>query len=138
MKKLYYILNTLWGFPMTLIGLLAYTVLTCCGYKAKDWATCKWFTVGKNWGGVSLGFVIITDDNPSVKTLDHEFGHSLQNAVFGILFPFIVAIPSATRYWKREFDAKKGKELPPYDSIWFEGQATKIGTLYRPMFENKK
>jgi hypothetical protein len=137
MKKIYYLLNIIWGFPMTLIGLITYSVLSCLGYKSKDLGPCKWFTIGKNWGGISLGFVIITDDTPSEHTLDHEFGHSIQNAIFGIFFPFIVALPSAARYWKREFDYKKGKELPPYDSIWFEGQATKLGKMYRPFFNKE-
>ena len=134
MKKLYYILNLTWGIPMTIIGLITYVILSSLGYKSKSWGPCIWFTVGKSWGGISLGLVIITDDTPTEHTLDHEFGHGIQNAIFGILFPFIVAIPSAVRYWKREFDALKGKELPPYDSVWFECQATDLGKKYRPKF----
>jgi len=29
---------------------------------------------------------------------------------------------------------KKDKKLPPYDSIWFEGQATRVGSEF---MENK-
>ena len=43
--------------------------------------------------------------------------------------PFVICIPSAARYWYREylwhFNKEKYRKLPPYDSIWFEGQATK-------------
>lgn len=48
--------------------------------------------------------------------------------------PFVICIPSATRYWYREYlwktDKAKYKTLPDYDEIWFEGQATKWGETY--------
>ena len=119
---------------MVLIGFATAHVLKWFGYKPKSWSGCSWFTVGKNWGGINLGLVIITDDTADADILDHEFGHSIQNALFGIFFPFIVAIPSVIRYWKRNFDSSKGKNLEPYDAIWFEGQATKLGKRYRPHF----
>ena len=38
---------------------------------------------------------------------------------------FIVMIPSAVRYWYREYIYRKDREryykLPDYDAIWFEG-----------------
>jgi hypothetical protein len=33
------------------------------------------------------------------------------------LFPFVIAIPSAIRYWYRNWALTKGKELPDYDAI---------------------
>lgn len=134
-KKTYLTLSNTWGLPMILLGKLISAVLRLCGLKPKTWAACNWYVVGKNWGGISIGRTIITDDEPTEDILDHEFGHSIQNAMYGFLFPFIVAIPSVIRYWKREIDYKKGKELPPYDSIWFEGQATSLGKKYRPIFD---
>ena len=44
---------------------------------------------------------------------------------------FVIVIPSATRYWYRNWALAKGKKLPDYDAIWFEGSATKIGAKYR-------
>ena len=46
--------------------------------------------------------------------------------------PFVVCIPSAVRYWYREFKYHRKKLTPPtkYDDIWFEGQATKWGSEY--------
>lgn len=42
--------------------------------------------------------------------------------------PFVIAIPSMIRYWYREIiwrkDRQKYYQLPKYDAIWFEGQAT--------------
>lgn len=46
--------------------------------------------------------------------------------------PFVISIPSAIRYWYREIlsrvDFQKYKQLPDYDAIWFEGQATRWGS----------
>jgi hypothetical protein len=53
----------------------------------------------------------------------------LQNLIWGPLFPFVIAIPSAIRYWYRELKYYRKGLYPDtdYDSIWFEGQATKWG-----------
>lgn len=60
----------------------------------------------------------------------HEMGHGIQNMMFGLLMPFIVSIPSAVRFWIREYKSKKGEVLPPYDSVWFEHTATVWGHKY--------
>ena len=48
--------------------------------------------------------------------------------------PFLVSIPSMIRFWYREavvaLKRKTLSQLPTYDSIWFEGTASKIGTQY--------
>ncbi len=46
--------------------------------------------------------------------------------------PFVVGIPSMIRYWYRELKYNRKGKVPPtsYDSIWFEGQATRIGVNY--------
>ena len=181
-KPLYYILNCTWGCIMTLIGAVVAIALLCVGKKPQKHAGCTYFNVGKSWGGVELGCFFLTDSNDSKHTKNHEFGHSLQNCLWGPLFPFVVCIPSAIRYWLREFKTQKGKkmysailtacialigvvfvlipltifdiigcllicyaiiiavwlfktEIPQYasgkyidyDSIWFEGQASKWG-----------
>lgn len=182
-KPLYYILNCTWGCIMTFIGAVVALALLCVGKKPQKHAGCTYFNVGKSWGGMELGCFFLTDSNDSKHTKNHEFGHSLQNCLWGPLFPFVVCIPSAIRYWLREFKTQKskkiyaviltaclifigicitfipfvvfdilgyllmmyaiiiclwlfGKEIPQYasgkyidyDSIWFEGQATRWGT----------
>ena len=129
-KQLYYILSFTWGIIMTFIGLISALCLTCIGRKANTYNGCLHFKVGKNWGGVSLGIVIITDDEPTEQVLKHEYGHTIQNAMYGILFPFIVAIPSALRYQKRRLLKTKGAEPQPYDAVWYEGQATAFGNKF--------
>lgn len=136
-KTLYYFLSFTWGGVMTLLGMLTAAALYVCGYKPTRYGPCWVFVVGNGWGGVSLGPVMIMSEANAkgTRTRPHEFGHSLQNCLWGPLFPFVIAIPSATRYWVREFQSKKG--TPPttdYDDIWFEGQATEWGNKYFDKF----
>ena len=110
-KPLYYILNCTWGCIMTLIGAVIALSLLCIGKKPKKHAGCTYFNVGKSWGGVELGCFFLTDEHDSKHTRNHEFGHSLQNCLWGPLFPFVVCIPSAIRYWLREFKTQRGKKM---------------------------
>lgn len=133
MKKiLYWIVSLTWGGLMTFIGLIVALVLLATGHKPYKFGYTFYFKVGKSWGGLELGGLFITDSNPSLHTLCHEQGHGLQNLWWGPLFPFVIGIPSAIRYWYREIKYyKKGKQPPTtYDSIWFEGQASRLGEKY--------
>lgn len=135
-KKLFYILSVIWGFPITLIGLCVALVLKIKGYKAQKHGWCYYYECGRNWGGVNFGLVFLTSDNPSEHTKNHEHGHALQNCIWGPLMPFVIAIPSAIRYWYRRLKKDK-KELPAYDAVWFEGQASKWGdTFMKQLKEN--
>lgn len=134
---LYWIGQLTWGIIMSLIGLI--TALICIIFlKGKVHRNGFTFIVevGGNWGGLNLGCVslcggyttVCPDENWFQHTRRHEFGHSLQNLIFGPLFPFIVAIPSAIRYHYQNYRSSKGLPNKEYDAIWFEGQATKWGT----------
>ena len=132
-RTLFYCLSFTWGIIMSLIGLIA--VISIGLFKGFHTYHGRLFTsIGKNWGGVSLGCFFICDENciNSEHLKAHESGHGLQNIVFGPLFPFVVAIPSMIRYWYRELKYdRKGKVAPTkYDDIWFEGLATKWGKQY--------
>ncbi len=133
MKKfLFNFLSFTWGLPMTLIGNIVAIVLIAMGHKQYGtYGYCKVFKICNNWGGLSLGNVILTSNPESDRTMKHEHGHALQNCWFGPLMPFIVVIPSAARYWWMTYQIKKGNtNIPDYDSIWFEGQATRVGTEF--------
>lgn len=131
---LFYLLSFTWGLPLTLIGCIVGVVLLILGYKPKKYGYCYYFEVGENWGGLELGMVFIANKNPSNYIKLHELGHGIQNCFLGPLMPFIVCIPSAVRYWYREWlvcsGRKKYSELPNYDTVWFESQATKLGEKY--------
>ena len=132
MKRfLFYFLNLTWGLPLNIVGFIVAVVLLLAGKKPKRWGDCFYFEVGEGWGGLELGIFFLTSKNPSIHTRNHEHGHAIQNCFFGVFMPFIVSIPSAIRYHYRNYREKKG--LPnktAYDDIWFEGQATKLGTKY--------
>lgn len=126
---LFYILSFTWGIIMSLIGLLAFISLIIAQFKPKVFHHIIYFEVGHNWGGVNLGCFFIVSCDSSYRTLQHEAGHAIQNIMLGILFPFIIAIPSVIRYWYRELKYNRRHITPPtrYDAIWFESWATKIG-----------
>ena len=79
---------------------------------------------------MSLGIFFFKDTSLGVHIKNHEHGHAVQNCLFGPLMPFVVAVPSFTRYWYREYLKRVRHRMPetPYDSVWFEGQATRLGT----------
>ena len=132
-RTLFYILSCTWGAIMTAIGLVVLLVTLPFG-KFGIYHGRIYKRIGKNWGGVELGCFFLCDENAGEHTMAHEAGHGLQNCIWGPLFPFVIAIPSAVRYWYREYIYRTNKEkywkLPDYDAIWFEGQATKWGKAY--------
>lgn len=140
MKKLklilFYVLSFTWGIILSSIGLIACLGLLITGHKPHLFHGRVYFEVGSNWGGMELGCFFICGKNPSLHIKQHECGHGIQNIIFGPLTPFLISIPSAIRYWYREIIYRKDKmkyySLPSYDSIWFEGQATKIGEKLFP------
>lgn len=135
-KKQFYTLNLTWGILLNLVGFIVALVLLCTGAKPKKHGGCIYFNIGKNWGGVNLGLVFITDSDDDDDTKNHEFGHAIQNAKYGLLMPFIVSIPSATRYWYREIMERNGH--PPktdYYDVWFEAEATELGNEYMNKWE---
>ena len=139
-KFKFYLLSCTWGCIMTLIGFVAACILRAIGYRPKKWGYCYYFEVGKGWGGVSFGPVFIVSKDSYDSVYSHEHGHAHQNCIWGILFPFAIAIPSVTRYWYREWLVRSGRkkysELPDYDSVWYEGEASKIGTEFINWYNN--
>lgn len=139
-KQMFWLLSWTWGIVMTAIGSLVALCLIIVGYRPQrnqyGWA----FVIGKNWGGVEMGPFAIVNENPSQYTLDHEFGHSLQNCYIGPLMLFI-SLASMARYWWREYlvqiKKKKYSELSNYDDIWFEGTASYLGKHYHKFTDNK-
>lgn len=132
-RILFYVVSFTWGGLMSFIGLIAMLVTLPFG-KFEVYHGRLYKRIGKHWGGVEIGCFFFCDETAGEDTLMHECGHGLQNCLWGPLMPFVICIPSATRYWYREYiyrtNKEKYKQLPPYDSIWFEGQATKWGETY--------
>lgn len=123
-----------WGIITTISGILITIVLAIVKvfipkkviFKRYHWI--YGITVGPEyWGGCEMGLMFLRDWGSSENYINpHEFGHTFQNCILGPLFPFVVAIPSAIRYWLREIFPKK--KWGPYDGAWFEDAATQCGT----------
>lgn len=130
-KTQFYILSFTWGLIMTLIGCCAAACFIIAGYRPSRNQYGWVFKFGKGWGGLNLGIFSFVSESASTHTLNHEFGHSIQNCYFGP-FMILIALASVVRYHYRNLMYKLGKDatLPPYDSIWFEGDATRIGEYY--------
>lgn len=132
-------LTALWSCPMTAVGLLVALLLRAAAPIARlrgvsilctEYRSRPCFLLGHNWGGLTLGHTILAQINATDQLLDHEWGHTVQNALFGpLMLPLTIA--SAIRYHVRRLRAKRGAALPPYDAWWFEAQATRLGT-HRP------
>ena len=129
-KKQFYLLSFTWGLPTTLAGCLTAAVLRVTGHKSKPFGWCRHFEVGHRWGGCSMGPFFFKQREESRHICIHEAGHAIQNCYFGPLMPFLISIPSSIRYRVHRIKGKRGLPLPPYDSIWFEGQATRLGRQY--------
>jgi hypothetical protein len=116
---------------MNIIGFIAALFMLITGKKPYRVGHTFVFAFGKGWGGLTLGAVVIVAGDSSLSVLFHEYGHTVQNLIFGP-FELFIGIASAARYWYREIKRERDPAcyLPPYDSIWFEGQATRLGLKF--------
>lgn len=128
----YWLIQLTWGIIMNIIGFFA-TIFSLIFLKGKIHSNGFGIVteVGSDhWGGVSLGaFALVCrckdrDSDIYDEIRMHEFGHSLQNLFLGPLFPFVVGIPSAVRYWLEYYNKLK----EDYYAVWFERTATSWGT----------
>lgn len=141
--SLYWLVQLTWGALLTIPGILVslFCIIFLHG-KAHKNGFSYIVEVGGNWGGINLGAVSLCGGYASKDskcynlkwfehTRRHEFGHSIQTLIFGPFQLFVVSIPSAIRYWYDVLDTKHIEERTSplwYDSIWFEGTATRWGT----------
>lgn len=132
--SIFWLMSLTWGCIMTSIGLVVAVIMLLTGHKPHRIGPHVYFKFGKGWGGVELGPFFIVCEDCDMGIVYHEAGHGIQNIIWGPLMPFVICIPSAARYWYREYLVRSGKkrdsELPDYDAIWFEGQATRWGEKY--------
>lgn len=146
MKRfVYWFLQLTWGVVMTLPGLIGLLFMKI-SKRGKIYKNGYSYIVelNGNWGGVNLGAISFCGNYSETypewfeDVRKHEYGHSIQNIIFGPFHLFLVAIPSFIRYWYQEIRSRKGLKNKPYDSIWFEGMATKVGTKVINKIEGAK
>ena len=148
---LWWVLNLAWGILYSLIGLII-DLFVCIfilprdknsvSFNYRNKVRCHQF--GNNWGGLEGVFFIFVSNGMGKDYEEevrmHELGHSFQNALFGPFFIFIVAIPSAIRYWYQVIKEKKGYSFSDdwYDNAWFEGSATDGGKYYISIVDKQR
>ena len=127
----FYLRSFTWGLPVNIAGAVAAVCLLTTGHKPERFGNCINFTVGKNWGGGSMGIFMITCKNASQRLKEHEHGHSIQNCFYGPLMP-LINLRSSSRYLYRACIQRlmPHKALSPYDSVWFEREASELGTQF--------
>ena len=131
-KKRFYLLSFSWGLLMNLAGAMVAVFMLVTGHRMRRFGPCFYFEHGEGWGGMDWGCVIVVNKGAGSHLLSHELGHAMQNCRFGPFMPLLVGIPSALRYRFRQLYTRISGRQPkkPYDAIWFEGQATRIGQEY--------
>ena len=129
-KFIYWFLQFTWGFPLNVAGGILAFVLICKGKMPQKFGHAIYFEVGENWGGLNLGAFFFVQENASTHIKRHEYGHGFQNIMLGVLTPFLITLPSAIRYHYRNYKRGQGCSLPPYDSFWCEGWATRLGEKF--------
>lgn len=130
MKK---ILLYLWQYPQNLVGLIVLLYAKWFGginraYTLQD--DIKVYYVDKFRGGVSLGKYIFIDSSflrrrgvvllRNEKTERHEWGHTRQSLMFGLLYLLVIGLPSVVHciFHNAEKD---------YEHFFVESWATKLG-----------
>ena len=134
-KSLFYILTFTWGLPVTVSGCIIAFLFLITGHKPKRFGYCLRFESSRLKGGFSAGMFIFAKKGASKYLLCHEHGHGVQNCLYGFFMPFFVSIPSSTRYHYRKFKKciLRRPNNTPYESIWFEAQATEFGKQFRDL-----
>lgn len=135
---LFYLFQLTWGLPLTIIGSFIALYMLITGHKPKKYGYFIMFVYKKpqSWGMEGGIFIFVTKDcEKDYRVIAHECGHnSYQQLFFGPIVPLLITIPSAIRFNYRRIIVAKGKkktkELPPYDSIWFERTATNWGLRF--------
>jgi len=146
---MFWVVSLTWGALLTIPGIIIALFAILLGGKPHRNGCSFIVEIGGNWGGLEIGAISLCGrysqvDGPCYyldwweHTRKHEFGHNLQQLFFGPLQLFIVGIPSVCRYWYDRLEKKHASERDNdwYDSIWFEGTATRWGTKWIDWFEN--
>ena len=112
-----------WGIIMTLIGAVGALAILAMGHRPVRVGYSYMFAFGSGWGSATFGpFIFASEGNAASRDIRlHEAGHSIQNCIWGVLFPFVVAIPSLI---------SAAADPAGHRGRWFELQATALGYKY--------
>ena len=71
-QREFYLRSFTWGLPVNIAGAVLAAGLLVTGHKPERFGNCINFTVGKSWGGGSMGIFMITCRNASKRLKEHE------------------------------------------------------------------
>lgn len=121
MKKIvFWLLNLTWCLPQNIIGFILFLF-----NLRKSRKTYNGRIIVRWWygGSVSLGaFIFVSSyDKDLVR---HEYGHTIQSLFLGVLYLFIIGIPSII--WAGCFEKYRTKNNISYYSFYTESWANKL------------
>jgi len=88
-----------WELPQILLALIFYAIMKKRIIQAIDYKDSKIFFVRDFPGGISLSFMIFLNeiDINNLRSIKHEYGHTIQSLFLGWFYLFIVGVPSIIR-----------------------------------------
>ncbi len=97
-----------WCFPQSFFGFLFYLYFIKGVLAEKEYKNIFVYCIDtKTFGGVSLGkFIFVSKKNFNGWGIKHEYGHTIQNYIFGPFYLIIIAIPSAIQFWISKYNKK--------------------------------
>ena len=125
---LYWLLQWTWGIIQNVAGLAAFVAAgrgKAYGYHGA--AVRNW----NNRGSMTLGMFILMDRSHGGDILAHEWGHTIQSIILGPLYLLVVGLPSIIWAGLPAFDRYRMRKNVPYDRLYCEGWATRLGRRTR-------
>lgn len=93
-KILFYLVNWIWAFPQSFLGLFVFLYCKC---KCNNTNILSNGIILTNWdstAGLSLGMFVFVNPKADYDTIKHETGHTVQSLIFGWLWLILFGIPS--------------------------------------------
>ncbi len=89
----------LWELPQVILGGLFLIALKRRIASMQNYEASDVYYVGRFPGGISLSFFIFinSDEQGSIRTVKHEYGHTRQSLFLGWLYLPVVGLPSIIR-----------------------------------------
>ena len=122
------LLHFIWGLPQNIIGAIMYLILAP-KHPHKRYKQAYVCEMPNKHGGITFGMFIFVVDIDDEQTIKHEYGHTRQSMMLGILYPFVIGFPSLA--WAGLFKKYRIKYGKSYYSFYTEKWADKLGGIYR-------
>lgn len=117
-----------WSLLQNLCGLIFFLLLKIAGRPSKVYKN-RIVTYWKLTSGLTLGNFIFINSLAGQKTLDHEYGHTLQSVILGPLWLIVIGLPSII--WCGAFARYREKTNTDYYAFYTEKWADKLGKVKR-------